>query len=79
MISKVFKIVFWAVLAGGLLLASDARPVDDSHASIVDEGHKKWTMEDLSAMAKSATMGNVVSTLTSAAQGPGTPALDVDE
>ena len=51
MISNV-KIVVRAVLAAGLLLASDARPLADKK-SIVDD--KKWVLENLSIMTKSRT------------------------
>lgn len=68
-------------IVSGLLLASDARQsLDDTKVSIVDEHHqKKWTMQDLSTMAKSQTTKNAISYLTSAAQRSGVPELDVDE
>ena len=52
MISNVFKTVVRAVLAAGLLLASDARPLADKK-SIVDD--KKWVLANLSIMTKSRT------------------------
>lgn len=90
MICSVFKIVFGAVLAAGLLLTSDARqspPLDDTKVQVsitVGQQHqvhqKKWATQDLSLMAKSHTLKDAVSHLTNAApQGLGVPALDMDE
>ena len=75
MISNMLKIVLGAVLAAGLLLAPNARSLDKK--SIVED--KKWTAQDLSSMAKTSTMADAVSVLTSAVQETGAPAPQLDE
>ena len=78
MISNMLKIVLGAVLAAGLLLAPNARSLGDNKSIVQD---KKWTAQDLSSMAKTSTMADAVSVLTSAVQetGPGAPAPQLDE
>ena len=78
MISHMLKIVLGAVLAAGLLLASNTRSLGDKKSIVQD---KKWTAQDLSSMAKTSTMADAVSVLTSAVQetGPGAPAPQLDE
>ena len=77
-ISNMLKIVLGAVLAAGLLLAPNARSLGDNKSIVQD---KKWTAQDLSSMAKTSTMADAVSVLTSAVQetGPGAPAPQLDE
>ena len=76
--SNMLKIVLGAVLAAGLLLAPNARSLGDKKSIVQD---KKWTAQDLSSMAKTSTMADAVSVLTSAVQetGPGAPAPQLDE
>ena len=76
--SNMLKIVLGAVLAAGLLLAPNARSLGDKKSIVED---KKWTAQDLSSMAKTSTMADAVSVLTSAVQetGPGAPAPQLDE
>ena len=76
MISNMLKIVLGAVLAAGLLLASDARPLADKNSAIED---KKWTVADLSFMAKSQTVADAILSLMSAGQETGAPALQLDD
>ena len=70
------KIVLGAVLAAGLLLASNTRSLGDKKSIVKD---KKWTAQDLSSMAKTSTMADAVSVLTSAVQETGAPAPQLDE
>ena len=76
MISNMLKIVLGAVLAAGLLLASNTRSLGDKKSIVKD---KKWTAQDLSSMAKTSTMADAVSVLTSAVQETGAPAPQLDE
>ena len=71
MISNMLKIVLGAVLAAGLLLASNTRSLGDKKSIVQD---KKWTAQDLSSMAKTSTMADAVSVLTGAVQETGAPA-----
>ena len=75
-ISNMLKIVLGAVLAAGLLLASNTRSLGDKKSIVQD---KKWTAQDLSSMAKTSTMADAVSVLTSAVQETGAPAPQLDE
>ena len=77
-ISNMLKIVLGTVLVAGLLLAPNARSLGDKKSIVQD---KKWTAQDLSSMAKTSTMADAVSVLTSAVQetGPGAPAPQLDE
>ena len=75
-ISNMLKIVLGAVLAAGLLLAPNARSLGDNKSIVQD---KKWTAQDLSSMAKTSTMADAVSVLTSAVQETGAPAPQLDE
>ena len=76
MISNMLKIVLGAVLAAGLLLASNTRSLGDKKSIVQD---KKWTAQDLSSMAKTSTMADAVSVMTSAVQETGAPAPQLDE
>ena len=76
MISNMLKIVLGAVLAAGLLLASNTRSLGDKKSIVQD---KKWTAQDLSSMAKTSTIADAVSVLTSAVQETGAPAPQLDE
>ena len=76
MISNMLKIVLGAVLAAGLLLASNTRSLGDKKSIVQD---KKWTAQDLSSMAKTSTMADAVSVLTSAVQETGAPAPQLEE
>ena len=75
-ISNMLKIVLGAVLAAGLLLAPNTRSLGDKKSIVQD---KKWTAQDLSSMAKTSTMADAVSVLTSAVQETGAPAPQLDE
>ena len=76
MISNMIKIVLGAVLVAGLLLAPNARSLGGKKSIVQD---KKWTAQDLSSMAKTSTMADAVSVMTSAVQETGAPAPQLDE